>query len=45
MEKDKVFQCGKCGATAEKKKKLCRPEKVRKDKVSEKDLKRKPCKK
>ena len=43
QDTEKVFQCGNCGAVSEKKKKLCKPEKIKLSKVDGKDLKRKPC--
>lgn len=42
MGKDKVYQCEKCGAVQDKKK-LCKPEHVKKENVKEKDLHKKPC--
>ena len=45
MVKGKIYQCRKCGAVHEKKKKLCKPERVNMADVKEKDLERKPCKK
>jgi hypothetical protein len=44
MGDKKTFQCERCGAVSEKKNHLCKPEKVKKSKIDEKDLKKKPCK-
>lgn len=44
MSKDKTYQCKRCGAAAEKKKRICKPKKVKASEISEKDRKKKPCK-
>ena len=39
-----MFQCSNCNGVSENKKDLCKPEKVHKDDLSKKQLKRLPCK-